>query len=292
MSRIAYVNGRYLPRSAAAVSIEDRGYQFADGVYEVIEVANGALVDEDPHLERLRHSLGELRIRWPVTEPALKRIMREVVTRNKVRDGMVYLQITRGVAPRDHVFPDPPVRPSLVITAKASRPALAAAKAESGIKVITRPDLRWKRPDIKSISLLPNVLAKEEARQEGAGEAWLLDEEGRVREGAASNAWIITADGQVVTHPVDRRILKGITRTTLIGILADLGLTLEERAFSLAEAHAAREAFITGATTLVMPVVAIDGRPVGDGKPGPLVRTLRARFHQAASHSPVDRRVK
>lgn len=287
MSRIAYVNGRYVPQSAARVSIEDRGYQFADGVYEVIEVRAGGLVDEAPHLARLSRSLGELKLRAPLAERAVALVIREVVRRNGVRDGFVYLQVTRGVAPRDHAFPDPTPRPALVVTARAVDPTKAAAKAAAGMKVITLPDLRWKRPDIKSISLLPNVLAKAEAKARGAGEAWLYDESGLIHEGASSNAWIVTVDGRLVTYPPDTTILRGITRTTLLGLIAAMGFELEERGFTRDEAWAAREAFVTGATSLVMPVVAIDDRPVGDGRPGPIATELRRRFHDVAQRSPL-----
>lgn len=285
MSRIAYVNGRYVPHAQAKVGIEDRGYQFADGVYEVMQVYRGALIDEPLHTERLRRSLRELSIRPPLGDGALGLVIRETVRRNRVRDGMVYIQVTRGVAPRDHVFPVSDTRPALVVTARATDPAKAQSKAESGIRVITMPDQRWKRPDIKSISLLPNVLAKEAARGAGAAEAWLLAEDGTVNEGASSNAWIVTADERVVTHPVDQTILKGVTRTTLLALVARLGLVVEERAFTLAEAYAAREAFVSGATTLVTPVVAIDGRPVGDGRPGPITLRLRAGFQGIAETS-------
>lgn len=286
MSRIAYVNGRYLPQSAARVSIEDRGYQFADGVYEVVEVRRGGLVDQALHFARLERSLGELKMLAPLSESALALVIREVVRRNGVADGMVYLQVTRGVAPRDHAFPDPTPRPALVVTARASDPIKAAAKAEAGMKVITLPDLRWKRPDIKSISLLPNVLAKAEAKARGAGEAWLYDEAGLIHEGAASNAWIVGPDGRLVTHPSDNSILEGVTRTTLLGLIATMGLALDERGFTRDEAWGAREAFTTGATTLVMPVVAIDDQPVGNGKPGPIATALRRRFHEVAQFSP------
>jgi len=285
VSRIAYVNGRYVAHQDAQVAIEDRGYQFADGVYEVIEVHCGALVDEALHLERLRRSLGEIAIPEPLSDQALALVIRETIRRNRVRDGLVYLQVTRGVARRDHVFPDPPVRPALVVTARATDPAKARAKAEVGIRVVTMPDLRWKRPDIKSISLLPNVLAKEAAKARGAAEAWLYGPDGMINEGAASNAWIIDADNRVITHPVEQAILKGVTRTTLLGFLAEAGLPLEERPFSIEEAYAAREAFVTGATTLVTPVVAIDDRPVGTGRPGPLATDLRRRYHARAQHS-------
>lgn len=282
MSRIAYVNGRYVPHAAARVSIEDRGYVFADGVYEVVEVSEGALIDEEPHMARLDRSLRELAMARPAAPPALALILREVILRNRVRDGMVYVQVTRGVAPRDHAFPKAGTRPSLVVTARPIDPAIGGAKAAAGIRVITLPDERWARPDIKTISLLPNVLARQRAKERGAGEAWLVDGDGRITEGAATNAWIVGGDGRVVTHPVDRAILRGITRTTLVGLIAAKGLTLEERAFTPAEAYAAREAFVTGATTLVTPVVAIDDRPVGDGKPGSVAAALRREFHDAA----------
>lgn len=291
MSRIAYVNGRYVPHAQAKVAIEDRGYQFADGVYEVVEVRGGALIDEVPHLERLDRSLSETQIRAPLSMAALRLVIRETVRRNRVRDGMIYLQITRGVARRDHYFPDPPVRPSLVITACAQDPLLGAAKAEIGIKVVTLPDIRWKRPDIKSISLLPNVLAKQTARLLGAVEAWLVGADGLITEGAASNAWIIDKARKVVTRPADNSILRGITRTTLRQVIAEHGLELEERPFSVDEAYAAQEAFVTGATTLVMPVVAIDDRAIGEGRPGPIVTNLRrayvetSRFHRAAGEA-------
>ncbi len=285
MSRIAYVNGRYRPRAQSHVPIEDRGYQFADGVYEVIEVHEGALIDEDLHRARLLRSLREVKMAVPLGAPALGLVIREVVRRNRVRDGMVYLQVTRGVAPRDHVFPDPPVRPSLVVTAKAIDAAKIQAKAERGIGVITMADLRWKRPDIKTIALLPNVLAKEEAKARGAAEAWLVGPDGLITEGASTNAWIIDRDKRVITHGVDQAILQGVTRTTLIGLIHALGLTIEERAFAPHEAYAATEAFVTGATTLVTPVVTIDDRPVGDGRPGPIVTDLRRRFHEVAQRS-------
>ena len=282
MSRIAYVNGRYVPQSQAKVAIEDRGYQFADGIYEVIEVHRGELVDEELHLERLARSLAAIEMDAPLSAEALRLVIRETVRRNHVRDGMVYLQVSRGVARRDHVFPDPPVRPALIVTARASDPSVLRAKAEKGIRVITAPDQRWKRPDIKSIALLPNVLAKQAAKMHGASEAWLVTPDGLISEGASSNAWIIDAGGTVITHPVSEAILKGVTRTTLVELLAATGHRLQERPFSVAEAYAAREAFVTGATTLVMPVVAIDDQKIGSGSPGPVVTELRRRFHDVA----------
>jgi D-alanine transaminase len=285
VSRIAYVNGAYVQSREAVVPIEDRGYQFGDGVYEVCEVFRGALIDEERHLGRLNRSLAELRIDAPVKPGALKVILREILARNKVANGYLYLQVTRGVAPRDHVFPQPSVRPSLVVTARQIDPRKGEAAASKGIAVISTPDLRWKRCDIKSIALLPNVLARQTAKEQGAYEAWLIDADGLVSEGAASNAWIIDESGTVITRQVDHSILRGITRTTLIEIIAAHGLRLEERKFGLDEAFRAREAFITGATTLVMPVVAIDGHKIGGGAPGPVTLKLRHIFHDAAARS-------
>jgi len=286
MPRIAYVNGRYLPHADAAVHIEDRGYQFADGVYEVCEVARGYIVDMRRHLDRLDRSLGELRIDWPMSRKALEVVLREVVGRNRVVNGLVYVQVTRGVAGRDFLFPAD-TKPSLVITAKKVDPALADKRAENGIKVITVPENRWDRVDIKSVGLLPNVLAKQKAKEAGAQEAWFVDTDGNVKEGGSSNAWIVTADGVMVTRPADHGILRGITRTTLFDVAKSLGLTIEERGFSVAEAKAAREAFISSATTIAMPVVAIDGQPVANGHPGSVVAALRKAFFDVAEKTPA-----
>ena len=267
------------------VHIEDRGYQFADGVYEVCEVFQGALIDEKRHFERLAFSLAELQIAAPLRAGALAVVVREVMARNRIKNGFIYVQVTRGVAPRDHVFPQKPVRPSLVVTARQVDPDKSEISARMGINVIAIPDLRWKRVDIKSIALLPNVLARQHAREHGAYEAWLIDSEGMVTEGAASNAWIVSEAGSIVTRQIDHSILRGITRTTLIEIIAAYGLKLEERKFSLEEAFAAREAFITGATTLIMPVVRIDGQLIGTGAPGPVATKFRAIFHDTAARS-------
>jgi D-alanine transaminase len=282
LSRIAYVNGRYLPLREASVNIEDRGYQFSDGVYEVCEVQGGRLVDERRHVERLQHSLSELRIGMPLSPTALGIVLREIVRRNRVRWGIVYLQITRGVARRDHAFPPPGTKPSLVVTARNLDLAQAEKIAADGVAVITVPENRWERVDIKSVSLLPNVLAKQAAREQGAREAWFVDKQGRVTEGSSSNAWIITRDGKVVTRQADHGILKGITRTVLLDVIAAQGLKLEERAFTVDEAHAAREVFITSASQIVLPVVQIDGRPVGNGAPGLMATALRRDFHRYA----------
>ncbi|MCI0599106.1 MAG: D-amino-acid transaminase [Beijerinckiaceae bacterium] len=285
MSRVAYVNGQYVLHRAAMVHIEDRGYQFADGVYEVCEVFRGALIDEKRHFERLAYSLAELKIAPPLRRDALGVVVREVLARNKIENGFVYVQVTRGVARRDHVFPQPPVRPGLIVTARQVGPEISEAKARKGVGVIATPDLRWKRVDIKSISLLPNVLARQLAIECGAYEAWLIDSSGMVTEGAASNAWIVTESGTIVTRHLDHSILRGITRTTLVEIIAALDFKLEERKFSLDEAFAAREAFITGATTLIMPVISIDTKKIGAGIPGPTTLKLRAIFHDIAARS-------
>jgi D-alanine transaminase len=285
VGRIAYVNGRYLPQAQAVVNIEDRGYQFGDGVYEVCELRGGALIDEARHMERLRRSLRELGIAEPLAPGALGLIAREVIARNRIKDGYLYIQVTRGVAARDHWFPAKSVRPSVVMTVRGVDPLKAAALAAQGIAVVSMPDLRWKRPDIKTIGLLPNVLARQAAKEKGAYEAWLVDSDGMVTEGAASNAWIVGHDGVIVTRHIDHAILRGVTRSTLLDLIATEGLRLEERKFSLAEAKSAREAFITGATSLVMPVVRIDGTPIGDGRPGALTISLRTRFHSVAKAS-------
>jgi len=282
VSRIFYLNGRYLARSDANISVEDRGFLFGDGVYEVIEIHRGALIDEVRHCERLDRSLAELRIDWPMGQAPFARVLREVIVRNKVENGFLYIEVTRGVAPREHVFPSPGVRPSLLVSAKPVDRQKSEITAQKGIRVISLPDLRWKRVDIKTINLLPNVLAKQAAKEEGASEAWLVDEDGFVTEGAASNAWIIDQEGTIHTHPVDHSILRGITRTTLIDIIAARGWRLKERRFSLSEAYAAREAFITGALSLVMPVVNIDGNDIGAGVPGPISTELRRIFHDMA----------
>ncbi len=280
MSRIAYVNGRYLPHRQASVHIEDRGYQFADGVYEVIAVVGGRLVDEARHMDRLERSLDELRIAMPMARGPLGHVLREVVRRNGVRDGIVYLQVSRGVARRDHAFPAADTPPALVVTARRAKPQ-PPAQAENGVKVVTLPDIRWKRCDIKTIGLLPNVLAKQAAKEAGAFEAWLVDDAGFVTEAAASNAWIVTEDGELVTRQLDQRILGGVTRMTVRDIAEGMGLRTVERPFTVAEAKAAREAFVTGTTSLVMPVVRIDDDPVGDGKPGAFARRLRAAYAEA-----------
>jgi D-alanine transaminase len=282
MSRIAYVNGRYVPHRDACVHVEDRGYQFADGVYEVCEIWSGHIIDETRHLDRLERSLRELAIRMPAARSALKTIIREVVRRNRVRDGIVYLQVTRGVARRDHVFPAEATPPALVVTAKSISPAKGARMAEEGVAVITLPDNRWERVDIKSVGLLPNAIAKQKAKEAGAKEAWFVDRDGFVTEGASTTAWIVTGEGVLVTRPNGADILPGVTRITASEVARRAGLAIEERKFTVAEAKAAREAFITAASTLVMPVVRIDGDPVANGHPGSIATQLRAEFHDVA----------
>ena len=282
MSRIAYVNGRYVAHRDAMVHIEDRGYQFSDGVYEVCEVRDGRLIDERRHIDRLQRSLGELKIAMPMSRAALGVVMRETVVRNRVSNGIVYLQITRGVARRDHAFPPDGTPPALVITARSIERSRGESEAVKGVSVVTVPESRWARVDIKSVSLLPNVLAKQVAKEQGAREAWFVDKGGFVTEGSSSNAWIVTREGAVVTRPADFGILRGITRTVVLDVLAEHGLKLEERPFTMEEAYAAREAFVTSATQFVMPVVRIDGRPVGNGAPGLIASALRRDYHAHA----------
>lgn len=282
MSRIAYVNGRYVLHAQAMVHIEDRGYQFADGVYEVCEIWNGRLVDETRHLARLQRSLGELAIRMPVALSALKVILREVVRRNRVTNGLVYMQVTRGVAPRDHVFPSAATPPALVVTGKSIPRAKGESAAKEGVSVITLPDNRWERVDIKTVGLLPNAIARQRAKEAGAREAWFVDRDGYVTEGASTTAWIVTPDGSLVTRPNGRDILPGVTRLTATDVAQRAGLSVQERKFTADEAKAAREAFMTAASTVVLPIVAIDGTRVGDGRPGPVATGLRAAFHDHA----------
>lgn len=280
MSRIAYVNGQYVPHRQAVVHIEDRGYQFADGVYEVCAISHGRLIDETLHLRRLARSLGELRIPPPMTEPALQCVLRETVRRNRVDHGHLYLQITRGVAPRDHAFPAGDAPPSLVVTVALQNRERLAKLAGTGVAVVTLPDQRWGRCDIKSIALLPNVLAKQTAREQGAYEAWLVDAQGYVTEGASTNAWIVDQQGRLRTRPLGSDILNGVTRQVLIGVLEAQGVALLEEAFTVAEVHTASEAFISSSTAILLPVIQIDGKKIGTGQPGPLTQRLRAAYRK------------
>ncbi len=270
MSRIAYVDGRYLPHARASVHVEDRGFQFADGVYEVVAVIGGLRFDEPRHLDRLERSLGELEIAMPMSRAALGHVMDEVVRRNRVDDGILYLQITRGSAPRDHAWRED-AAPKLVMTARRQPPPASRAVAH-GVAVITAPDLRWRRNDIKSVALLGNVLGKQKARRAGAYETWMVDDAGLVTEGTSTNAWIVT-EGRIVTRPLGPEILGGITRAAVLDVARELQIAVEERPFGVDEATAADEAFLTSTTAYVLPVTRIDDRAVGDGAPGPV--TLR-----------------
>lgn len=281
MSRIAYVNGRYVRHADARVHVEDRGYQFADGIYEVCLVVDGGCWDLEGHMARMDRSLGELGMRAPMSRASLAVVMRELLRRNRLKNALVYIQTTRGVAPRNHFFPPVHVAPALVMTARRFDLDESDAKAAAGGRVITHPDIRWGRADIKAISLLPNVLAKEAARKAGAVEAWLV-RDGRVTEGSSSNAWIVDQKGVLVTHPKCNEILGGITRETAIACARDLQMRVEERPFTVDEALGAAEAFLTSATNLVLPVVAIDGKSIGNGTPGPVALRLREAYKARA----------
>ena len=282
MSRVAYVNGVYRPHRDAVVHVEDRGFQFADGVYELWSVFEGRLADFDAHMARLERSLGELRIAPPMTREALTQVLRETVRRNRVRDGIVYLQVTRGTARRDHPFPAEGTAPSVIVTSRPVDFSRAEETARRGVAVITQPDIRWGRCDIKSVGLLPNVLAKQAAREAGAAEAWMVDELGLVTEGGSTNAWIVDEQGVLRTRDVQANILRGCTRAALLDLVRETGVKFDERAFTVEEAKKAREAFYTAASAWVMPVVSIDGARVGDGKPGEISRRLRALYLERA----------
>lgn len=285
MTRVVYVNGRYLPYAQAGVHVEDRGFQFADSIYEVCEVEGGRLIDATRHMERLERSLGELKIPLPMSRRALGFVMRETVRRNRVLTGLVYLQVSRGAAPRDFPFPAGGLTPTLVCLARRVDGARREAKADAGIAVQTLPDIRWGRCDIKTVMLLPAVLAKEEAAAAGAQEAWLVDRDGFVTEGASSNAWIVDRSGTLITRPTGNAILPGVTRRTLLDLLNQEKIPYVERAFRVEEALAAREAFITSASGTVMPVVRINGVVISNGYPGEITRRLRSKFHQFAEVS-------
>jgi D-alanine transaminase len=273
MSRIAYVNGRYLPQREAAVNIEDRGYQFADGIYEVVHLYDGRLIDEERHLDRLDRSLRELQLPAPMSRGALRQVLLEVARRNRLREGLLYMQVTRGVARRDHAFPSPHVPPSLVTTIRRIPPYPTDA-ADWTASAITYPDQRWARCDIKTVALTPNVLARQAARAQGALEAILIDSQGMVTEGAATSFWLVDAGGVLRTRQLDHGILPGCTRDALLAIMGEEKIDFAEGAFHQEELKSAREAFITSATSFVKPIVRIDGRPVGDGTVGPMTRKL------------------
>lgn len=273
MARFAYVDGRYVPHDEGRVGIEDRGFQFADGIYEVASIIGGAMVDGPGHLDRMERSLAALDITPPVSRRVLELIMRELIARNGVIDGFLYLQITRGVAPRDHKFPTG-IRPTLVLSTKRVD-FLNQATLADGVKAITIPDIRWARCDIKSTSLLPNCMGKTQAAAAGAYEALQVDAAGVITEGTSSNVWIVTPDNRLLTRALSNGILRGVTRDRLIGIAAEEGIAVVEQAFSVAAAKAAREAFVTSATSFLTPVVQIDDTIIADGKPGPLSRRLQ-----------------
>ncbi len=272
MPRLAYVNGRYVPHGQAGVHVEDRGYQFADGVYEVITIIDGCPVDQAPHLDRLDRSLGELQIEWPVSRAVLDILVRELIRRNGVRNGIIYLQITRGVAPRDHKFPAV-AKPSLVMTTKEVGRSKFKSN-EAGVKVITIPDIRWHRRDIKSISLLPNCLGKQAAFEAGAYEALQVAADGFITEGTSTNAWIVSDANELITRAPTHEILEGITRRAILKIAEEREYQFVERPFSVEEAKSAAEAFVTSATSFVTPIVRIDSTVIGDGSPGPLTRAI------------------
>lgn len=278
MSRVAYVNGAYVPLRGAAVSILDRGFQFADSIYEVWAVRGGRMFDAAEHMARLQRSLTELRITPPMNEASLMAVMRETMRRNRVRDGIIYVQVSRGAANRDHVFPAPSVKPTLVVTAKTLDRAAIVKRAASGVRVTSAPETRWARRDIKSTNLLPNVLARQGAKEKGAFEAWFVDADGLVTEGASSTAWIVDASGVLRTRQLSHDLLHGVTRAAVLQLARERQMKLEERPFTLEEAKAAREAFITAASNAATAVIEIDGVSIGDGRPGAVTQALRAAY--------------
>jgi D-alanine transaminase len=285
--RIAYVEGRYLPHGQACVHIEDRGLQFADSVYEVCAIQAGRLLDERGHLDRLERSLLEIKIPMPMERASLRAVMRETVRRNRIVHGLLYMQVTRGAYRRDHAIPQSAHRPTLILTARQLDFAVLERRRSQGVRVVSMPDQRWARCDIKSTALLPNVLAKSQAREQGAYEAWFVDHQGFVTEGSSTNAWIVTRDGILLTRPLSPDILPGVTRAGVLRAAREAGIRVEERAFTLEEAYAAREAFFTAATAWVMPVVEIDGRPVANAHPGEITEELASRY-RAFAEAPVD----
>ncbi len=282
MSGVAYVNGAYLPLARAGVSIEDRGFQFADAVYEVWGVRDGRLMDEAGHFARLWRSLKELRIAAPMAQTSLRAVLLETKRRNRVRDGIIYLQISRGAAPRDHGFPNPPVSPSVIVTAKSLDQRKITARMERGVSVITAPDNRWGRCDIKTVGLLPNVLARQTAMEAGAYDCWFVGTGGYVTEGSASNAWIVDKSGALRTAPLSANILHGVTRAAFIALARAHQMRVVEESFTVADVKEAREAFLTSASNAALPVISIDGTPIGDGKPGDIAARLRAAYERAA----------
>jgi D-alanine transaminase len=286
MRGVAYVGGAYTPLRDARVSIQDRGFQFGDAIYEVWPIRAGRIHDAEGHMARLLRSLEELRIRPPMSEAALWVVLRETIRRNHVRDGIVYVQVSRGATRgRDHTFPATPVRPTLVVTAKNLDTALLAKRAEQGVKVITLPETRWARRDVKSVNLLANVLARQAAGEAGAFEAWFIDADGFVTEGTSSSAFIVDAKGAIRTRPLSNDLLHGVTRAAIAGVARAQKLSVIEAPFTVGDAKAAREAFITHASNAAVPVIAIDGVPIGEGRPGPIAQALRAAYFGAASNA-------
>lgn len=280
--RFAYVNGRYVPHGDGAVHIEDRGLQLGDAIYEVFAVRGSRLRDEEGHLDRLERSVGEIGIAMPMARAALKLVMRELVRRNHIREGLLYLQVSRGAVKRDHPIPASVPRPTLILTARPYDFDAAEARAANGVAVVTKPDHRWGRCDIKTTQLLANLLAKTEARKVGAYEAWLVDDEGLVTEGASTTAWIVDKDGHVVTRQLSNAILPGVTRRVIMEAAAEAQMPIVERAFTPDEAKSAREAFISSAGNFATPIASIDGVTIGDGRPGPLSRRI-AELYKAMS---------
>jgi D-alanine transaminase len=278
MTRIVHLNGQYLPEQEARVSVFDRGYLFADGVYEVTAVIDGRLVDYEPHMERLGRSLSELSMAWPCGKAALREVHEELLKRNALSEGRVYMQVTRGVAERDFAYPKDTPTSLLAFTQCAA--IVDNPKAESGVEVISVPDIRWRRRDIKSIALLPQCMGKERAARAGAYEAWMIEDR-LVTEGTSSSAYIVK-DDRVITRPLSSSILPGVTRKALLSLSRSEKIVVEERPFALAEAYGADEAFMTSAGSLVLPIVRIDGRAIGSGRPGPLTRRLRGLYLEAA----------
>jgi len=287
MSRVAYVNGTYQPHGEASIHVEDRGFQFADGVYEVWSVFDGRMADFDGHMTRLHRSLNELRIDIPMSVESLTRVLKETIRRNRVKNGIVYLQVTRGTARRDHPFPSPDTPPSVVVTSRSVSATRSEAQAAKGVAVVTQPDIRWGRCDIKTVGLLANVLAKQAARERGAYEAWMVDEMGLVTEGSSTNAWIVDKHGRLRTRDTQANILKGITRTAIMDLIASEDIELDERPFSVDDAKEAREAFFTAAGAFVMPTISIDGVKIGNGKPGPITTKLRTLYLDRARRDAV-----
>jgi D-alanine transaminase len=283
IGRIAYVNGRYVPHSEAGVHVEDRGLQFADAVYELMIIIAGHIFDEEEHLDRLERSLRELDMAMPIARTSLKFVLREIARRNRVENGLVYLQVTRGTHRRDYPIPSHPPKPTLILTSRSLDVHAMDQRRGAGVRVVTLPDQRWARCDIKSTSLLANILAKTAARTAGAYEAWLVDRDGFVTEGSSTTAWIVDREGQLVTRDLSNAILPGVTRRVALEAAADAQIPIIERRFTPNEAAGAREAFLSAASAGITPVVAIDGKPVGDGKPGPVTRRLQELYLAAAA---------